>query len=126
MKRNMTRNIATGVAALSLLMAGGCATTDTISQRFPQVEENITAAKMAGAEVYAPTQLKSAEDKLAAARSSVRINDMVAAARYVDEAMVDADYARANAPTVKAKNEAMQLRETIKALRDDIRKMSKQ
>jgi len=114
---------ATGVAAMGICMVTGCATTDTVSSRFQGLEENINAAKTAGAEVYAPTPLKSAEDKLAAARSAVKVNDMVTAARFVDEAMVDADYARAKAPTEKARNEAMKLRETISALRDEIRRL---
>lgn len=124
MKRQIVaRYIATGVAAMGVCMVTGCATKDTVSSRFPGLEENINAAKTAGAEVYAPTPLKSAEDKLAAARSAVKVNDMVAAARFVDEAMVDADYARAKAPTEKARNEAMKLRETISALRNEIRLM---
>lgn len=108
---------------MGVCMATGCATKDTVSSRFSGLEENINAAKTAGAEVYAPAPLKSAEDKLAAARSAVKVNDMVAAARFVDEAMVDADYARAKAPTEKARNEAMKLRETISALRDEIRRL---
>lgn len=124
MKRNMvSRYVATGLAAVSLCLAAGCATTDTVSSRFPQVEENINAAKAVEAEVYAPTPLKSAEAKLEAAKSAVKAEDMVSASRFVDEAMVDADYARAMAPTEKAKKEAMKLREAIQAVRDEIKKM---
>jgi DNA-binding PucR family transcriptional regulator len=104
-------------------MATGCATQDTVSSRFSGLEENINSAKTAGAGVYAPAPLKSAEDKLEAARSAVKAEDMVSASRFVDEAMVDADYARAKAPTEKAKNDAIKLREAITTLRDEIRKM---
>jgi hypothetical protein len=48
---------------------------------------------------------------------------MVSANKLVDEAMVDADYARAKAPTEKAKNAAMKLREAIQIVRDEIKKM---
>jgi predicted outer membrane protein len=121
MKKNMvSRCLSAGLAVL-VLGAAGCATRDTVSSRFPQVEENINAAKTAGAEVYAPDPLRSAEAKLEAAKSAVRGNDMVAASSLVDQAMVDADYARAKAPTEKAKNEAVQLRTAILALRADIR-----
>jgi hypothetical protein len=124
MKRNMvSRYVATGIAAICVSMATGCATTDTVSSRFPQLEENINAAKAADAEVYAPTPLKSAEAKLEAAKSAVVAKDMVSANKLVDEAMVDADYARAVAPTEKAKNAAMKLREAIQAVRDEIKKM---
>lgn len=124
MKRNMiSRYVATGVAAVGVCVAAGCATQDTVSSRFPQLEDNINSAKSAGAETYAPSPLKSAEAKLGAARSAVRANDMVSAARFVDEAMVDADYARAVAPTEKAKNDAMKLREDIQAVRDEVKRM---
>jgi hypothetical protein len=72
MKRSMvSRYIATGLAAIGVCIATGCATTDTVSSRFPQLQENINAAKAAEADVYAPTPLKSAEDKLAAAKAAV-------------------------------------------------------
>jgi uncharacterized protein DUF4398 len=124
MKRNMvSRYVATGLAAMGVCMAAGCATQDTVSSRFSQLEENINSAKTAEAEVYAPAPLKSAEAKLEAAKSAVKANNMVSAARFVDEAMVDADYARAMAPTEKAKNDAMKLREAIQAVRDEIKRM---
>ena len=124
MKRNMvSRYVATGLAAMGICMATGCATTDTVSSRFSQLEDNINAAKAADAEVYAPAPLKSAEVKLEQARSAVKANNMVSAAKFVDEAMVDADYARAKAPTEKAKNEANKLREAIQAVRDEIKMM---
>jgi hypothetical protein len=124
MKRNMfSRQATTRLAAMGLFLATGCATTDTVSSRFPGLEENVKTAKTAGAEVYAPTPLKSAEAGLEAARSAVKANDMVSAARFVDEAMVDADLARAMAPTERAKYDAMKLRETILALRDEIKRM---
>jgi hypothetical protein len=124
MKRNIvSRYVATGLAGIGVFMAIGCATTDTVSSRFPQLQENINAAKAADAEVYAPTPLKSAEAKLEAAKSAVAAKDMVSANKLVDEAMVDADYARAMAPTEKAKNAAMKLREAIQVVRDEIKKI---
>jgi hypothetical protein len=124
MKRNMiSRYIAMGLAAIGVCIATGCATTDTVSSRFPLLQENINVAKAADAEVYAPAPLKSAEAKLAAAKSAVEAKDMVSANKLVDEAMVDADYARAMAPTEKAKKSAMKLREDILAVRDEIKKI---
>ena len=124
MKRKMvSRYVATGLAAIGMSMVIGCATTDTVSSRFPQLHDNINAAKAAEAEVYAPIPLKSAEAKLEAAKSAVAAKDMVSANKLVDEAMVDADYARAMAPTEKAKDTSMKLREAIQVVRDEIRKM---
>ena len=124
MKRSMvSRYFATGLAAMGVCMATGCATKDTVSSRFPQLEDNINAAKAVDAEVYAPAPLKSAENKLEQAKSAVKAEDMVSAARFVDEAMADADYARAMAPTEKAKKEADKLSEAIQDVRDKIKMM---
>lgn len=124
MKRKMTlRYVATGLAVIGACLSAGCATTDTASSRFPQLEENINAAKAAGAQTYAPNPLKAAETKLDAAKSAAVNNDIVAANRLVDEAMADADYARAKAPTEKAKTEAMQLRKEIQEVQEKIRQL---
>lgn len=124
MKRKMvSQYVATGLAVVGACLVAGCATTDTVSPRLPGLEANINAAKAADAMVYAPAQLKSAEAKLAAAKLALASKDMVAASRLIDEAMVDADYARELAPTEKAKNVAGKLREDIQSVRDHIKQM---
>jgi hypothetical protein len=124
MKRNkVSRYVLIGVVALGLGLAGGCVTTDTASSRFPELQDNINAAKAVEAEAYAPTPLKSAEEKLAAAKLAVQAKDMVTANKLIDEAMVDADYARAAAPTQKAKNDVMRLRESIQAVQNEIKNL---
>ncbi|MBU0483614.1 MAG: DUF4398 domain-containing protein [Proteobacteria bacterium] len=121
MKRNkVSQYLLIGLAALGLGLVGGCATKDTVSSRFPALEDNISAAKAAEAEVYAPTPLEAAEEKLEAARLAVQAKDMLTANTLVDEAMVDADYARAAASTAKAKNEAMVMRQAIQKVRAEI------
>ncbi|MBN1613999.1 MAG: DUF4398 domain-containing protein [Deltaproteobacteria bacterium] len=124
MKRNiMLRYIAPGLMAIGICIATGCATKDTVSSRFPKLQENINAAKAAEAEVYAPAPLKSAETKLEAAKAAVAAMDMVSANKLVDEAMADADYALALANTEKAKHDAMKLREAIQTVREEIENM---
>ncbi|MEN8257121.1 MAG: DUF4398 domain-containing protein [Thermodesulfobacteriota bacterium] len=121
MNRNeISRYAVIVLAVLAICMTSGCATKDTVSSRFPALQDNINAAKKADAEVYAPAPLKSAEAKLAAAKLAVQAQDMVSANKLVDEAMADADYARAMAPTEKAKSDAMKLRESIQAVREEI------
>ncbi len=122
-KNTVLRYVLTGVAGLGLCLATGCVTTDTVSSRFPKLEENINAARAVDAEAYAPAPLKSAEAKLAEARAAVQAGDMIAANKLVDEAMADADYARALAPTEKAKGDATRLRESIETIREEISKM---
>lgn len=119
----LSRHAAAGLAVAGLCMAAGCATRDTVSSRFPQLEENINAAKAVEAQRYAPKPLTLAEDKLAAARAAVADKDMATANKLVDEAMADADLARALAPTEKAKQDALELREAILGVREEIGKL---
>lgn len=119
----VTRYLLIGLATLGLGLAGGCATKDTVSSRFPALQDNIRAAKAVEAEVYAPAPLEAAEAKLTAARLAVQAKDMDAANTLVDEAMVDADYARAAAPTAKAKNEATVMRQEIQKVRREIEQL---
>lgn len=124
MKSNkVSRYLVIGLVALGLGLAGGCVTTDTASSRFPELQDNINAAKAVNAEVYAPTPLKSAEEKLAAARLAVQAKDMASANKLIDEAMVDADYARAASPTQQAKNDVMSLRESIQSVQNEIKNL---
>lgn len=119
----LSRYATASVAAVGLCMAAGCATTDTVSSRFPQLEESINAAKAVEAQVYAPAPLTLAEDKLAAARAAVAAKDMALADKLVDEAMADADLAQALAPAEKAKQEAVELRKAILGVREEIGKL---
>jgi hypothetical protein len=124
MKRNkITQYALIGLTALSIGMVSGCATTDTASSRFPALQENINSAKAADAETYASEPLNLAEAKLDAAKLAVKSKDMVSANKLIDEAMTDADYARALALTEKAKNDALKLREAIQVVRDEIENM---
>lgn len=124
MKKNRVSGYsAAGLAVIGVCMAAGCVTTDTVSSRFPQLEENITAAIDAEAGVYAPAPLKMAETKLEGAKAAMTAKDMLTANRLVDEAMVDADYARAVAPTEKSRIEAKKLRDEIQVVRAEINKL---
>ncbi len=123
-KKTFLRKLTAVLAAAVACAAAGCSTTDTVSSRFPQLEENIGAARTAGADTYAQEALKSAITKQEAAKSAVAANDMAAASRLVDEAMADADYARVKAPTEQAKKEALQLKTDIQALLDQIKQMT--
>lgn len=116
--------LAAALSVAAACMVAGCSTTDTVSSRFPKLEENIAAARTAGADVYAPEALKSAESKLEAARAAVAANDMTKASALTDEALADTDYARAKAPTEQAKKDALQLKADIQALREDIQRIS--
>ncbi len=122
-KKAISRYVLIGLSLFGLCMASGCAPKDTVSARLPELQDSINAAKEAGAEVYAPTPLKSAEAKLEKAKIAVTAQDMDSGNALVDEAMLDADYARALAPTKKAKNEGTKLRAAIQAVREEINQL---
>ena len=113
------------LAALALLVSGGCGTTNGIlsKEKIFQGNKAIGEAKESNASLNAPNELKAAVDKLAAAETALTNHDYQQAAWLAEEASVDADYARAKAMTEKARKTAEEMRQNIQALRQEIERM---
>jgi tetratricopeptide (TPR) repeat protein len=108
--------------ALAALMAAGCASGDAAlaNSKVSQAERAINEAKQGNAGVTAPVELKTAEDKLTAARASAAKGDYDEAMRQADQALVDADYARARATNTRVKKIADDMRQNIQTLRQEL------
>ena len=124
MCKNALHCAVAGVTVVGFLVAGGCATDVTVvTDKFPLVEQVIGRAKGDEVPLYAPDELRIAEEKLAAAWEAARHEDFAKAARLADEALLDADYARARAATVKARKQADELRGTVSLLQQELEDM---
>jgi hypothetical protein len=111
------------VATLAGLLAG-CAGNGTLpAEKIVAGEKSIEVAKASSAIVSAPVELKSAEDKLAAARAAMNEKEYEQAARLAEQAQIDADYARAKASTAKSKKAADDMRARVKALKQEVEQM---
>ncbi len=114
------------LAVFGLLLATGCATNGTLSEKILQGDEAIRKAAESNATLNAPGELKAAEEKLVQAREAAYKRDYDKATRLAEEASIDADYARSKAASEKARKMAEELHERIKVLRQEVDHLSKQ
>ena len=115
-----------GVMCLSILWLSGCGGLDALSrQKISDGDKALSEAKESNATVNAPAELKAAESKLGEAKAAFDKKDYSTAYRLSEQALADADYARAKGTTEKTKKEAEGLRQNIKTLRQDIEVLNK-
>ena len=116
-------------AALGLLPAAGCggngALKATSQAKISESERDIGVAKQSNATQSAQFELKTAEDKLAQAKTALAAEDYEGARRLAEQASVDADYARAKALSAKSKKTAEDMAKNIEKLRGEIDRMSR-
>lgn len=111
-----------GVCVVGALTLGACssrlkapATADVaVSQA---AVENASSAD--GTE-FAPTEMRSARDKLAAAKNALAAKDYKAATDYANQAQADAKLAQAKADSAKAQSVSATLQEDIRVLRAEL------
>lgn len=116
-----------GVAVFGLLLISGCATYAALpKEKISQADKAVNEAEESNASLNAPTELKAAQDKLGAAKTALGKKDYEEATRLAEQALVDADYARAKGTSEKAKKKAEELHQNIKTLRQEIELLSKQ
>jgi hypothetical protein len=117
----------TGVAgaALVAVMAAGCASGDAAlaSAKMSQADRAVNEAKQSNAGVTAPVELKTAEDKLTAARAAAAKGEHNEAIRQADQALADADYARARASNAQVRKIADDMRRNIQTLRQELERL---
>jgi hypothetical protein len=106
-------------AALALALVA-CATTAPPTAQMAVSEKSVHDAIAADAPRYAPIPLRSAQDKLDAARIAMNEADYDKAERLAEEAQADADLAATQARSVKAQHAAAEVQDSIRALRGEL------
>ena len=81
----------------------GCAETKPPVGQFDDAVHRVESARTAGAQTYAPLELRAAEERLSFARGAMKQKEYEDAARYADEAGAAADLAQAKARLGKAR-----------------------
>jgi Domain of unknown function (DUF4398) len=113
------------VSVLSLsLFVWACASGSPPVGKLANVERDIARARESSAMVYAPLELRLAEEKLAEAKALVNQKKYVAADRLLEEALIDANLAEAISGTEKERINSTKMRETVDALRKEIERKS--
>jgi hypothetical protein len=88
------------------------------------VENAIMRARESVAMTYAPLDLKFAEEKLAEAKVLVSREEYDAANLILDEALIDAKLAEAKSRSEQEKLQSAEMRDSINAMRDEIKRKS--
>ena len=117
-------NVVRAGFALCLVTALAACVSTAPAERLAVARVAVTDAGGAGAGQYAPTELKSASDKLAAAERAMAANDHIGAERLAEEAEVEARLAAATARAHKAQLAADALQENIRVLRQEIQRQT--
>jgi len=117
--------VAVAVAAAGFLALAACASTpEPPTQALQAAESAIDDAEQARVADYASSELSEAREKLAAAQTAVRNEQMVAARYLADESRVHADLASAQAEELKAKAINDEMQTSIDTLKEEMRRNS--
>lgn len=114
----MTRELI--LIVLLAFIAGACASTKPPTQEITQVESYIQQAEQVGADDYAPLEIREARKKLEKAKAQVSQEQYEDAELTAEKAMVDAELAQIKTLSAKSQRAVQQLRESIKALQEEI------
>lgn len=104
------------IAAAVALLVAGCASAPPPTAQLEAARQAISDAERAQAGEHAPSELSQARTKLAAANSAVQNEDMDDAARFAEEARVDAILASARTAAKKAEEANEEIRRGTNAL----------
>ena len=113
------------VAIAGLLSFSACATTPQPPHEALQAAElAISSAEQARVADYASSELSQAREKLAAARTAVRNEQMTEAKYLAEESRVHAELASAQAEEIKAKSVNDEMQKSIDTLKQEMQRSS--
>lgn len=99
----------------------GCAGKVAVpTEKIANAERVIYDARVGNASVNAPLDLRLSEDKLVAAKLAIVQKEYEKATRLTDEAILDAEVAKAKTQAAKAKKISSEMRENIDAMAREI------
>ena len=121
--RGSTAKLA-GLSGAALLLGACTSMTPPPTQPMLSAQAAVTSAASAGAAEAAPTELRSARDKLAQAQVALADDRPKAAQRLALEAQADANLAEAKARSAKAQKTAAALGEGNRVLREELQRVT--
>ncbi|OIR04690.1 hypothetical protein GALL_130740 [mine drainage metagenome] len=109
-----------GVSLAAVILISGCASVPPPIEQMAVSRAALNNANSAGANEFAPVQLKSAMDKMQGAEQAMTAKDYPLANQLAEEAEVDAKLAGLTARSVKAQKAAEAIQEDSRVLRKEI------
>lgn len=120
---HLRRSAIPGVLALALLFLSACASSGpsiaVVDQTLTEASKAVSEAEQVGAQEYAPLAFTDARDKVQRAQQAKAAGNHAKAVRLAEEAVVDAEYSEIKTRAVKAENAARELRDSVRALREE-------
>lgn len=111
------------VAAAAVLVLAGCASTpEPPTQSLQAAESAISSAEQARVADFASAELTVAREKLSAARSAVREEEMLRARYLAEESRVHAELAQAQAQELRAKAVNDDMQRSIDTLNEEMKR----
>lgn len=115
-------SLAVSLLAATALFTGCASSVPAPNQQVLASEAAVTSATSAGAADLAPTELRTARDKLAQAKVAVAAEHNEHASRLAREVQADANLAEAKARNAKAQKAASELGEGNRVLREELQR----
>ena len=112
------------IVAVAAILIAGCASNPGPIEQMATSRAAVSSANSAGANEYAPIQLKLAMDKMSGAERAMANQDYVLARQLAEEAQADAQLAGAAARSAKAQKAADAVQEDSRVLRQEIDRKS--
>jgi hypothetical protein len=113
-------------SGIALLLATGCSSMKTPATADIAVSKAaVEDAAGAGGADYAPTEMKSAREKITLANRAMAAKDYKRASELANEAQADAKLAQGKANSAKAQQAAQALQDDIRFLREELDRASK-
>ncbi|MBX2837100.1 MAG: DUF4398 domain-containing protein [Gammaproteobacteria bacterium] len=120
---NKTNLIFCGIAAAALTL-GGCSSAPKPRTEIALTSTALQNAELAGAREYAPIELRQASEKSAAAETAMKKEEYEKAKRLSEQALVDAEFARAKAEAEKSRLALKEAQDNIQLLRTEMQRTS--
>ena len=117
---NLSRTAARWWPVLAVSLLAACASTPPPKAEMAVAEAALANATNAGAVQWAPAELRTAQDKLARARSAMAAQDHSRAMTLANEADADAQLATTAARAAKAQRAAEEVQEANRVLREEL------
>lgn len=105
------------------LFAIGCAAKVAPIEDISRAEMAIKEAQESNGEMYAPLELRLAEDKFSQAKKAMAEEEYDTAKRFADEALMDAKLAEAKSLSAKARKLSKEMSDSIETLRREIQRL---
>ena len=111
--------------ASSTLFLAACASTPPPTEQVAVATAAVAHAAAAGAAELAPTEMRTASEKLDMAKAAVTAKNYDRAQSLAQEAQADASLAEAKSLSIKARKAAQAVNEDNSALREELDRKSK-